>query len=212
MIWPNSLFRDIISFSKLPFLKRNTSQSRLIKTHQHPPQTRDFFGGWGEQLEFAFHDRKALAFLCRLASTTWLNGDSLAQNLGFGPRRGWCHFFRKDIGCDPMGTSLAILSQIFKSLEFIWMFPKIGGVPPQIIHFSRVFHYKPSISGYPYFWKHPLKENCDMSTSGPCFHLHPQVGSGELWFWLTFIDGKTPWFISCCQKSLFQILGAYLLT
>ena len=26
---------------------------------------------------------------------------------------------------------------------------------PQIIHFNRVFHHKPSISGYPYFWKHP---------------------------------------------------------
>ena len=25
---------------------------------------------------------------------------------------------------------------------------------PQIIHFNRVFHYKPSILGYPYFWKH----------------------------------------------------------
>ena len=23
---------------------------------------------------------------------------------------------------------------------------------PQIIHFNRVFHYKPSILGYPYFW------------------------------------------------------------
>ena len=22
-------------------------------------------------------------------------------------------------------------------------------------HFNRVFHYKPSILGYPYFWKHP---------------------------------------------------------
>ena len=22
-------------------------------------------------------------------------------------------------------------------------------------HFNKVFHYKPSISGYPYFWKHP---------------------------------------------------------
>ena len=27
---------------------------------------------------------------------------------------------------------------------------------PQIIHFDRVFHYKPSILGYPYFWKHPF--------------------------------------------------------
>ena len=26
---------------------------------------------------------------------------------------------------------------------------------PQIIHFNRVFQYKPSILGYPYFWKHP---------------------------------------------------------
>ena len=26
---------------------------------------------------------------------------------------------------------------------------------PQIIHFNRVFHYKPSILGYPYFWKLP---------------------------------------------------------
>ena len=28
-------------------------------------------------------------------------------------------------------------------------------VYPQIIHFNRVFHYKPSILGYQYFWKHP---------------------------------------------------------
>ena len=27
---------------------------------------------------------------------------------------------------------------------------------PQIIHFNRVFHYKPSILGYHYFWKHPF--------------------------------------------------------
>ena len=29
----------------------------------------------------------------------------------------------------------------------------MGG--PQIIHFNKVFHYKPSILGYHYFWKHP---------------------------------------------------------
>ena len=40
----------------------------------------------------------------------------------------------------------------------IWMFPKIGY--PQIIHFNRVFHYKPSILGYPYFWKHPYVYIC----------------------------------------------------
>ena len=41
-------------------------------------------------------------------------------------------------------------------VEYIWMFPKIVGFPPKIIHFNRVFHYKPSILGYPYFWKHPF--------------------------------------------------------
>ena len=30
-----------------------------------------------------------------------------------------------------------------------------SGTPP-IIHFNRVFHYKPSILGYPYVWKHPF--------------------------------------------------------
>ena len=36
----------------------------------------------------------------------------------------------------------------------IWGFPKIGY--PQIIPFNKVFHYKPSILGYPFFfWKHP---------------------------------------------------------
>ena len=30
---------------------------------------------------------------------------------------------------------------------------------PQIIHFNRVFHYKPSILGYPYFRKHPYKSS-----------------------------------------------------
>ena len=32
------------------------------------------------------------------------------------------------------------------------------GVSTQIIHFNKVFHYKPSILGYPYFWKHPYVE------------------------------------------------------
>ncbi len=32
---------------------------------------------------------------------------------------------------------------------------KDRGKTPQSIHFNRVFHYKPSILGYPYFWKHP---------------------------------------------------------
>ncbi len=39
---------------------------------------------------------------------------------------------------------------------YIWVFPKIMVPPRPPNHpFNRVFHYKPSILGYPYFWKHP---------------------------------------------------------
>ena len=41
------------------------------------------------------------------------------------------------------------------------MYPKIKY--PQIIHFNMVFHFKPSILGCPYFWKHPY-----MPTPIPC--------------------------------------------
>ena len=36
------------------------------------------------------------------------------------------------------------------------VFPK--KMYPQIINFNRVFHYKPSILEYPYFWKHPNRQ------------------------------------------------------
>ena len=43
------------------------------------------------------------------------------------------------------------LSQTIKQMDV----SKKSGFSPQIIHFNRVFHYKPSILRYPYFWKHP---------------------------------------------------------
>ena len=46
------------------------------------------------------------------------------------------------------------------------MFPKI--MVPQIIHFNRVFHYKPSIWGYPYFWKHPSRVNNNQAFTTTC--------------------------------------------
>ena len=52
-----------------------------------------------------------------------------------------------------------------KRCIYIWMFPKIG--VPQIIHVNKVFHYKPSILGYPYFWKHPYT----YTTGGCCFWI-----------------------------------------
>ena len=44
---------------------------------------------------------------------------------------------------------------------------------PQIINFNRVFHYKPSILGYPYFWKHPEKYHIRMDGIS--------MGSLEVW-------------------------------
>ena len=47
---------------------------------------------------------------------------------------------------------------IYKNAGFLkWWYP-------QIIHFNRVFHYKPSILGYPYFWKHPNRKTKKIRT------------------------------------------------
>ena len=58
-------------------------------------------------------------------------------------------------GCHVLASYFVRLSKLplgFIHL-FIWLFPKIV-VPPN--HpFNRVFHYKPSILGFLYFWKHP---------------------------------------------------------
>ena len=47
---------------------------------------------------------------------------------------------------------------------------------PQIIHFNRVFHYKPSILGYPYFWKPPNSAWLDDD-------LPVEVASPSPFFW-----------------------------
>ena len=43
--------------------------------------------------------------------------------------------------------------QNFQKVLGEWVFPKIG-VPPNNPFVHKVFHYKPSILGYHYFWKH----------------------------------------------------------
>ena len=51
-------------------------------------------------------------------------------------------------------TDSAVINLAKTVNKNMWVFPKIGDL--QIINFNRVFHYKPSILGYPYFWKHPF--------------------------------------------------------
>ena len=91
------------------------------------------------------------------------------------------------------------------SIEFVFFFehhvgvePKIG--VPQIIHFNRVFHYKPSILGYPYFWKHP----CHLvNTWDRCREWGPTVPGGEF----VFCFGNCLWrqVFSPCLIHLFEI-------
>ena len=68
-----------------------------------------------------------------------------------------CRFF-SDIqkgtieqGSKPWGLTWTIESWLLYGCFRKWWYP-------QIIHFNRVFHYKPSILGYPYFWKHPYRD------------------------------------------------------
>ena len=57
--------------------------------------------------------------------------------------------------CEDSGASYIVILWGISSqlLKIYGCFQKLGY--PQIIHFNRVSHSKPSILGYPYFWKHP---------------------------------------------------------
>ena len=44
---------------------------------------------------------------------------------------------------------------VCKCCNLYGCFSENSGFSTQIIQFNRVFHYKPSILQYPYFWKHP---------------------------------------------------------
>ncbi len=46
---------------------------------------------------------------------------------------------------------------IANSASIVYMGVSKNHGTPKIIHFNRVFHYKLSILGYPYFWKHPYR-------------------------------------------------------
>ena len=77
-----------------------------------------------------------------------------------------------------------------------WMFPKIGGFTPQIIEvFSRVFHSKSSILGYPYFWKHP---DGDIQNSN---YLKGNNSLGGI--------KDTKFSVSICPISMVQLVWGY---
>ena len=69
--------------------------------------------------------------------------------------------------CSQVPSLLWIMLNLMKWLNAMYSMnlymgvePRIVGKPPKSSHFNRVFHYKPSILGYPYFWKHPYVCDC----------------------------------------------------
>ena len=54
-----------------------------------------------------------------------------------------------------MGGAIDKCTECEEFQRNIWMFPKIVGFPSKSSILIGVFHYKPSILGYPYFSKHP---------------------------------------------------------
>ena len=77
------------------------------------------------------------------------------------------------------------------------MFPQIG--VPQIIHLNSVFHYKPSILEYPYFWKHsvgisPRLSNSVCQTALGDFQLLDCLASSPRVWLASFLTLKIPTF------------------
>ena len=71
---------------------------------------------------------------------------------GSSPAAGWLNLWH----CNLTWTGGEGMSCRFPGCNWAYLDFSENSGTPQIIHFNRVFHYKPSILGYPYFWKHPF--------------------------------------------------------
>ena len=82
----------------------------------------------------------------------WLQLGAGFQPSTSSPRWSWSGSNQRRLSTWPSGDStprcfLSNFLQKYGCFQKKWY--------PQIIHFNRVFHYKPSILGYHCFWKHP---------------------------------------------------------
>ncbi len=82
------------------------------------------------ELSFGWEKVALTFFGARQASKGHVGGDDLASSIGN----------HMETRCE----NVRLTYGYFQKFGFF----------PQIIQFDRVFHYKPSILGYPYFWKH----------------------------------------------------------
>ena len=103
----------------------------------------------------------------------WMNGISGLKSVGFGCPNRSSHVERRGyVGKDPWPQW--IQKQLSYPVTILGV-SKNRWFSPQIIHFDRVFHYKPSILGYPYFWKHPYwVSNGRKLVAGLVVHRHWQ--------------------------------------
>ena len=77
--------------------------------------------------------------------------------IGDDLQRGWAPRIRYFQVADSMKSRLVgIFKKGMTSYPVLWMFPKIV-VPPQIIHFNRVFHYINHPFWVPLFFETPLQ-------------------------------------------------------
>ena len=115
----------------------------------------------------------------------------------------WPYVFSSVHGVEKVGK-FAMVSLIWGALPYIWVFPKIWE-KPQIIHFNRIFHHKPSILGYHFFWNHPFEfsystSERDLTAIGVLDWFFPCVTYGKLW-------NESAFFVladCCCLFWLFK--------
>ena len=112
---------------------RHWVELKITVLHHEPNRAIQHFASWGQSFE-----DQLLSVLLEARSY-------MPRRYGLGESNGPKCICEVNIG----------ESETTRNPVRSWMFLKIV-VYPQIIHFNRDFHYKPSILGYPYFWKHPF--------------------------------------------------------
>ena len=127
---------------------------------------------------------------------------------------GWCRVSEPSTRVLSQMVGLMLINPMVESVNKFFMDVSENSGTPQIIHFNRVFHYKPSILGYHYFWKHPYDKLTDFRAR--TFNRHHEK---FLDFNLLMTDDLEvqntskifthfPWhFLGVAEKSLFSQMG-----
>ena len=142
-------------FSRIPALS-----TMLLERNYGPGNSAivTFWKGWWVS-EWS-RDPELKGYIRDLQRIRWSKGHEL-NHLGWIVEHGargqnFVPIFRKKFHGDFQDWFLSA-KLLFRFQGGIWVFPKIMVPPnhPFYYYIISVFHYKPSILGYPYCWKHP---------------------------------------------------------